>query len=45
MKNLKVVKNETNNVYPLTSEEFTQPEKITSQVVLDVINEDDLEVE
>jgi len=45
MKNSKVVKNETNNVYPLTSEEFTQPEKITSQDVLDVINEADLEVE
>jgi len=32
-------------VYPLTSEEFIQTEKITSQDVLDIINEDDVEVE
>jgi len=34
-----------NNVFPLTSEEFLQTEKITSQDVLDVINDDDVEVE
>ena len=32
-------------VYPLTSEEFLQTEKITSQEVLDIINETDVEVE
>jgi len=32
-------------VYPLTSEEFIQTEKITSQDVLDIINEADVEVE
>jgi len=32
-------------VYPLTSEEFMQTEKITSQEVLDIINEADVEVE
>mgnify|MGYP003958391483 FL=1 len=32
-------------VYPLTSEEFLQTEKITSQDVLDIINEADVEVE
>ena len=32
-------------VYPLTAEEFKQSEKITSQDVLDVINEADVEVE
>ena len=32
-------------VYPLTSEEFIQTEKITSQDVLDLVNEADIEVE
>ena len=32
-------------VYPLTAEEFKQTEKITSQDVLDLINEADVEVE
>ena len=32
-------------VYPLTAEEFKQSEKITSQEVLDIINETDVEVE
>ena len=32
-------------VYPLTSEELLQTEKITSQEVLDIINEADVEVE
>ena len=32
-------------VYPLTSEEYIQTEKITSQDVLDIINEADVEVE
>ena len=42
MKNSTDIKN---NIFPLTSEEFLQTEKITSQDVLDVINDDDLEVE
>ena len=33
------------DVYPLTAEEFKQSEKITSQDVLAVINEADVEVE
>jgi hypothetical protein len=33
------------DVYPLTAEEFTQTEKITSEEVLAVINESDVEVE
>ncbi len=33
------------DVYPLTAEEFEQSEKITSQDVLDVINDRDVEVE
>ncbi len=32
-------------VYPLTAEEFNQPQKVTSQEVWDVINEADVEVE
>ena len=32
-------------VYPLTAEEFKQSEKITSQDVLNLINEADVEVE
>ena len=32
-------------VYPLTAEEFKQSEKITSQDVLDLVNEADIEVE
>jgi hypothetical protein len=32
-------------VYPLTAEEFKQTEKITSQDVLKLINEADVEVE
>ena len=32
-------------VYPLTAEEFKQSEKITSEDVLSLINEDDVEVE
>ena len=32
-------------VYPLTSEEFKQTEKITSEDVLSLINEADVEVE
>ena len=39
-------KNEmTQVVYPLTAEEFKQSEKITSQDVLDLVNEADIEVE
>ena len=34
-----------NNIFPLTSEEYLQSEKVTSQEVLDVMNDDDLEVE
>ena len=34
-----------NHVYPLTSEEYLQSEKVTSQDVFDVMNEEDLEVE
>ena len=33
------------DVYPFTAEEFKQSEKITSQDVLAVINEADVEVE
>jgi len=33
------------DVYPLTAEEFEQSEKVTSQDVLDVINDRDVEVE
>ena len=43
MKNSNDVQN--NNIFPLTSEEYLQTEKITSQDVLDVINDDDVEVE
>tara|TARA_Y100000310_G_scaffold298766_1_gene333017 strand:- start:16247 stop:16372 length:126 start_codon:yes stop_codon:yes gene_type:complete len=32
-------------VYPLTAEEFNQPQKVTSEDVLAVINESDVEVE
>lgn len=32
-------------VYPLTAEEFTQTDKITSEDVLTIINESDVEVE
>ena len=32
-------------VYPLTAEEFSQSEKITSEDVLSLINEADVEVE
>jgi hypothetical protein len=32
-------------VYPLTAEEFKQTEKITSEDVLSLINEADVEVE
>ncbi len=39
MKEMKAV------VYPLTAEEFNQTEKITSEDVLSLINEDDVEVE
>jgi hypothetical protein len=42
MKNPTEVKN---NIFPLTSEEYLQSEKVTSQDVLDVMNDDDLEVE
>jgi len=35
----------TNDVYPLTAEEYLQSEKVTSQDVLDVMNAGDLEVE
>jgi len=46
MKNSKDIKNDIkNNIYPLTSEEYLQSEKVTSQEVLDVMNERDLEVE
>ena len=43
MKNSNDVQN--NNIFPLTSEEYLQTEKITSQDVLDIINDDDVEVE
>ena len=33
------------DTYPLTAEEFEQSEKVTSQDVLDVINDRDVEVE
>lgn len=33
------------DIYPLTSEEFLQTEKITSQDVLNIINDDNVEVE
>ncbi len=42
MKNSTDIKN---NIFPLTSEEYLQSEKVTSQDVLDVMNDDDLEVE
>ena len=42
MKNPTEVKN---NIFPLTSEEYLQSEKVTSQDVLDVMNDEDLEVE
>lgn len=42
MKNSTDIKN---NIFPLTSEEYLQSEKVTSQEVLDVMNDDDLEVE
>ena len=32
-------------VYPLTAEEFKESEKITSQDVLDLVNEADIELE
>ena len=35
----------SNDTYPLTREEFEQTEKITSEDVLNVINEGDVEVE
>ena len=44
MKNTNV-KDISNDVYPLTAEEFQQSEKVTSQDVLDVMNAGDLEVE
>jgi len=36
---------EINDTYPLTQEEFEQTEKITSEDVLNVINDGDVEVE
>jgi hypothetical protein len=40
------MKNEMKSVvYPLTAEEFKQSEKITSEDVLSLINEADMEVE
>ena len=42
MKNSTDIKN---NIFPLTSEEYLQSEKVTSQDVVDVMNDDDLEVE